>query len=137
MPGFSASPPSIREEAKRWFQLADDMANVRTDTAQLYLGRMAFFPGGMTIAGHSAYESALEVVTHRMDGGAVEFELVGMVLRSIADDYEQEDEVTSQNFRASERQLERATDEHGNRPPPGPPDMGSPPPVSGDQREVW
>lgn len=42
----SADPEKIRDEAKRWYDFADDMAEIRQKTSNLYLGLFAFFPGG-------------------------------------------------------------------------------------------
>ena len=108
----SADPDRIRDEARRWYDFADDMAEIKRKTSYLYLGPLAFFPGGLgTEPGHYAkYRECLDAVTGRQMGGAVEFELVGMTLDNLATSYEEADEVGAQSFRVTEEDVEQATE---------------------------
>lgn len=112
MPETSADPDKIRDEAKRWYHFADDMTEIKQKTRNLYLGLLAFFPGGLgTESGHYLkYRDCLDAVTDRQFGGAVEFELIGITLHNIATSYEEADEVDAQSFRVIETEVERATE---------------------------
>lgn len=108
----SADPDKIRDEAKRWFDFADDMTEIKRKTDNLYLGPLAFFPGGLgTEPGHYIkYRECLNAVTDRQFGGAVEFELIGIALSKIAESYEETDEASARSFRVTDEEVERATE---------------------------
>ena len=116
---LEVDPDRLRDEANKWNDLASKMAEIRGKAADLYLGLAAFFPGGMTEVPHwLKYQSCLDEIVHRLAGGAVEFELIGMTLDRIATDYEERDEVNAQSFRVTEEELRLATEEHVPSPPP-------------------
>jgi hypothetical protein len=107
-----ADPDKISNEARRWYDFADDMTGIKQKTKNLYLGPLAFFPGGLgTEPGHyRKYKECLDAVTDRQEGGATEFELIGITLDNIATSYEEADEVNAQSFRVTEEELKRATE---------------------------
>jgi hypothetical protein len=102
------------------------MSTIRRDTANLSLGILAFFPGGLTEGLlHTKYGEYLDEIVSRLEGAAIEFELIGITLRNIANDYEEVDRLSGEKFRVTEEELERATEAHtptppDTRPPPGP-----------------
>lgn len=119
----SIEPEAVRNEGKRWNGgdgLAARMSAIRQDTSGLSLGIGAFFPGG-TSEGllHAKYREYLDQIVSRLEGAAIEFELIGITLRNIANDYEEGGRVSGENFRVTEEELERATDAHASRPPAG------------------
>jgi hypothetical protein len=121
MPGISVDPDKLRAEGRRWFTFADEMTKIRRNTADLWLGIMAFFPGGLgTEAGHyRKYDECLDMITHRLEGAAIEFELIGTTLNNIATSYEEGERVTAESFRITAEELERATEAHAPPPPGG------------------
>lgn len=92
----SIDPEAIRQEANRWINLADDMGSIRATTQTgLWLGPTAFFIGNLTEAVHDpAYRGFWDRMVTRMGGAEVEFELIGKVLRQIADSYEETDQIS-------------------------------------------
>jgi|SRR5690606_13832069 len=126
----SIEPEAVRNEGKRWNGgeggLAARMSAIRQDTSGLMLGLSAFFPGGASEGLlHSRYREYLDQIVSRLEGAAIEFELIGITLRNIANDYEEGDRVSGEDFRVTERELERATDAHSPR-PAYPPDYRRP-----------
>lgn len=117
MSGFTVEPEKIRDEAKKWFDRAENMNAVRQRTENLYLGISAFFPGGMTEAGHNAkYGELLGAAVHRLNGATIEFELVGMTLRDIASAYEGGELAGMDGFRVTAEQIQRAGETHRSTP---------------------
>lgn len=120
----SIEPEAVRTEGKRWNggedSLAARMSGIRQDTDSLRLGLSAFFPGGASEGLlHERYQEYHRTIVARLEGAAIEFELIGITLRKIADDYEEGDRVSGANFRVTEEQLERATEAHSPSPPSG------------------
>lgn len=113
MPDISVDPDALRTEAKKWARLAGDMSTIRQDTANLSLGVTAFFPGGMTEGvHHTKYRDCLDRIVSRLEGAAIEYELIGFTLNKIASDYEEEERVTQDSFRVTREEVDRATATH-------------------------
>jgi hypothetical protein len=93
----SVEPAALREEATRWIGLADEMSAIRIRTeSQLWLAPTAFFIGNLTEAVHyPAYRDFWHRMVTRLDGAAVEFELIATVLRRIADSYQETDQLSA------------------------------------------
>lgn len=110
---LSVETEALLREAGKWSELAEEMATIRSATADLWLGLTAFFIGDSTERAHyNAYRSFHDRIVHRLEGAAIEFELVGITLRRIAADLENGEQITAQDFRAAEEEVQRATETH-------------------------
>jgi hypothetical protein len=94
--GYEVDTDSVRKEGGVWFDAADEMAPIRSTVANLELGGLAFFTG-IADAGslHDAYEGFRSDMDDLFDGAITEFEVVGIVLRDIADSYDENDDVVA------------------------------------------
>jgi hypothetical protein len=105
----SVEPEAVRQEANRWINLADDMGSVLASIeTHLWLGPTAFFIGNLTeVVHYPAYVELFNNMVTRTGGAEIEFELIGIVLRKIADSYEETDQISGEQI----DQLYTATDQ--------------------------
>ena len=90
MTRVSVDTEAIRAESRKWATLADDMSVARTGVLGTWLGPSAFFIGNLTeLIHHPAYQSFLDRIAGRLHGAEVEFELISLVLRRMADAYDE------------------------------------------------
>lgn len=96
----AVDPEAVRSEATQWINLADDMSKIQRHVdSQLWLSPAAFFIGNFSeIIHYPAYRDFWNRMNNRLSGAAIEFELIGIVLRRIAEDYEQTDEMSRSDF---------------------------------------
>ncbi|GII23036.1 hypothetical protein [Planosporangium mesophilum] len=87
---------SVRDEAKKWRSLADQMEPVKQAVHDMSLAPEAFFIGDANILEHhSAYCSYREFMEKALTGAVVEFEQIGRALDKIADAYDNADNVVT------------------------------------------
>lgn len=116
-------PEDVRGEAKKWINLADDMAGIRSVAEnRLELESTAFFIGNFSeIVHYPAYQDFHGRMVSRLRGAQVEFELIGLVLKRLADDYEETDQLSSAElgraYTVTDEDVATATDEDPGRGP--------------------
>jgi hypothetical protein len=92
---------AVHDEAKKWKNLSDKMAPVKTATENLTLNPMAFFIGDLGAVPHSLrYNSYQQFMATIIGGAATEFEQFGEALDRIADEYDRTDKVGSIDLKA-------------------------------------
>jgi hypothetical protein len=85
---------AVRDEAKKWRDLSDKLAPVKSTTDGLVLSQSAFFIGDVNAGMHSdAYEGFRSFMSAVLAGGVTEFEQVGDALDKIADAYDKSDAI--------------------------------------------
>jgi hypothetical protein len=87
---------SVRDEAKKWRRLADQMEPIKGAVVSATLDVSAFFIGDANAVPHylayNQYKGFMETV---LAGGIIEFEQLGGALDKIADAYDNADAVVS------------------------------------------
>ena len=87
---------ALRQEAKKWFALSDEMETVAGNVGRLTLDTSAFWCGdGISIAAGPIYDGYQRFVQERCGEGAVEFEQMAGALNRAADEYDGSDEVSA------------------------------------------
>jgi hypothetical protein len=87
---------AVRDEAKKWRDLSDQLAPVKATTDGLVLSLSAFFIGDVNAGLHSeAYEGFRSFMSTVLAGGVTEFEQVGDALDKIADAYDAADDIAA------------------------------------------
>ena len=87
---------ALRQEAKKWFALSDEMETVAANVSRLTLDTSAFWCGdGISIAAGPIYAGYQQFVKDRCGEGSVEFEQVAGALNRAADEYDGSDEVSA------------------------------------------
>jgi len=87
---------ALRQEAKKWFALSDEMETVASSVSRLTLDTSAFWCGdGISIAAGPIYAGYQQFVKDRCGEGSVEFEQIAGALNRAADEYDGSDEVSS------------------------------------------
>jgi hypothetical protein len=85
---------ALRYEARKWRQLADRLAPVKSTVDSLGLSVSAFFIGDVNAVVHSqAYDQFQSFMASVLTDGVIEFEQVGMALDKIADAYDRADKI--------------------------------------------
>lgn len=118
-------PEALRGEAKKWINLTDDMAEIRSEAEnRLRLASTAFFIGNFSeIVHYPAYQDFHGRMVTRLRGAEVEFELIALVLKRLADEYEEADQLSSaelsQHFAVTDDDVASVTEEGGSGRSPG------------------
>jgi uncharacterized protein YukE len=87
---------SVRDEAKKWRRLADQMEPIKQAVQSLTLDPSAFFIGDANVfEHHNAYSGYRAFMERVVTGAAVEFEQIGRALDKIADAYDNADKVVA------------------------------------------
>ncbi len=91
---------ALREESKKWIDLADKLEPIANAAKELTLGPMAFFAGPSPdfAAHHKAYVSFQSKMVKILGEGVTEFEQLATVLGRIADNYDETDEQSAQDL---------------------------------------
>lgn len=85
---------ALRDEGRKWRLLSDDVPPVRLAVERLTLEPTAFFIGDINVQLHwQAYDSFHRFIVKILGEAQVEFEQLGTVLGSIADRYDEADEL--------------------------------------------
>jgi hypothetical protein len=80
---------AIRDEAKKWRQLADQLAPIETAVEGLGLSAAAFFIGDLNAGTHSQYYNSYQQFMEKILGqGVVEFEQLAGALDRMANAYD-------------------------------------------------
>jgi hypothetical protein len=88
---------ALRQEAKKWFALSDEMETVAGNVGRLTLDPSAFWCGdGISIAAAPIYAGYQDFVQDRCGEGAIEFEQIAGALNRAADEYDGSDEVSAE-----------------------------------------
>jgi uncharacterized protein YukE len=93
-----AAGNAIREEAKKWDGMSDDMAKVASSAKDLWLTPVAFMVAdpwaGPAVAADQfvAYNEVQKMLCSLFDGAVTEFGQLGDALRKNATEYEKSDE---------------------------------------------
>jgi len=83
---------SLREEARKWRRLSDEMERVKKDVAQLTLWPTAFIPAMMSALPNAVvYSENHKWLIGLLTGAAAEFDQIGAALDKAADRYEYAD----------------------------------------------
>lgn len=91
---------SLREEAKKWRRLSDEMEQVKQNVERLDLAPTAFVPSAMAVVNAFFYSRAREWMTGLLAEAAAEFDQIGAALNRAADLYECTDEKSAQDLSA-------------------------------------
>lgn len=103
MAGYKVVTDALREEAKLWRDRSDRTLPIVEAVRNTYLTTSSFFVGDpKTLATQwvnadilaAEYEECRAFVEKILNAAATEFEQISIVLRRIADDYEEAEEVT-------------------------------------------
>jgi hypothetical protein len=90
---------ALRQEAKKWFSLSDEMETVAGNVGRLTLDTSAFWCGdGISIAAGPIYAGYQDFVQARCGEGATEFEEIAGALNRAADEYDGSDEVSAETL---------------------------------------
>ncbi|HEX5542967.1 MAG TPA: hypothetical protein VFX60_15630 [Micromonospora sp.] len=85
---------ALRAEGRKWCQLSDQIATIKTATEGLELSTSAFFIGDANAQLHSgAYEKFQLFMVHILSGAVTEFDQFGGSLYKAADAYDNADEI--------------------------------------------
>jgi hypothetical protein len=88
---------ALRQEAKKWRALSDELADVAGNVAQLTLDASAFWCGdNISVAAAPIYASYQEFVLDRCREGATECEEIAGALNRAADLYDGSDHVSAE-----------------------------------------
>jgi hypothetical protein len=92
---------AVRDEARKWFGLADETQPVRVAASELTLDVSAFFIGDVNAAmHHRAYEGYQAYMVNVLRGAVEQFDLAGAALNKIADEYDRADAVVAVDLNA-------------------------------------
>ncbi|MFI5491900.1 PE domain-containing protein [Actinoplanes sp. NPDC051859] len=87
---------ALRQEAKKWFALSDELHTVAGNVTNLTLDTSAFWCGdGVSIAAAPIYAGYQQFVQDRCREGAAEFDQIAGALNRAADEYDGSDEVSA------------------------------------------
>ena len=87
---------AVRDEAKKWRDLSDKVAPIKSTTDGLTLSLSAFFIGDVNAGLHAqAYEGFRSFMSTMLAGAIAEFEQVGAALDKIADAYDNSDQIVA------------------------------------------
>ena len=90
---------ALRQEAKKWFALSDEMEAVASNIGHLTLDTSAFWCGdGISIAAGPIYAGYQQFVQARCGEGAAEFEQIAGALNRAADSYDGSDTVSAETL---------------------------------------
>lgn len=90
---------ALRQEAKKWFALSDEMETVAGNVGQLTLDASAFWCGdGISVAAAPIYAGYQSFMRERCAEGAVEFEQIAGALNRAADEYDGSDKVSAETL---------------------------------------
>ena len=90
---------ALRQEAKKWFALSDEMETVAGNVSRLTLDTSAFWCGdGISIAAGPIYAGYQQFVKDRCGEGSAEFEQIAGALNRAADEYDGTDEVSAETL---------------------------------------
>jgi hypothetical protein len=90
---------ALRQEAKKWHELSDDMQIVADKAGRLTLDASAFWCGdGISIAAAPIYAGYQQFVQARCNEGATEFEDIAGALKRAADEYDGSDQVSAETL---------------------------------------
>lgn len=90
---------ALRQEAKKWFALSDELHAVAGNVGQLTLDASAFWCGdGISIAAAPIYVSYQKFVQDRCSEGSTEFEEIAGALGRAADEYDGSDKVSAETL---------------------------------------
>ena len=88
---------ALRQEAKKWFALSDEMETVAGNISRLSLDTSAFWCGdGISIAAGPIYDGYQQFVQARCGEGSAEFDQIAGALHRAADAYDGTDEVSAE-----------------------------------------
>ncbi|GGQ87292.1 PE domain-containing protein [Couchioplanes azureus] len=90
---------ALRQEAKKWFALSDELHTVAGSVANLTLDTSAFWCGdGISIAAAPIYAGYQKFVQDRCGEGAAEFDQIAGALNRAADEYDGSDAVSAETL---------------------------------------
>jgi hypothetical protein len=90
---------ALRQEAKKWSELSDEMQTVADNAGRLTLDASAFWCGDqISIAAAPIYAAYQQFVRDRCGEGATEFEDIAGALHRAADAYDGSDQVSAETL---------------------------------------
>jgi hypothetical protein len=94
MPEVGVITSALRNEGKKWRDLSDKAAPIKSTVDGLTLSWTAFYVGDANAQAHaSVYAGYLSFMSTLLGGAVTEFEQLGNALDKIADEYDKADAV--------------------------------------------